>query len=129
MLGRSGRLTGLLVLGPRLSEEPYSGEDKRLLASVAGQAGMALENIGLAERMAERLEAERRTAFEMEIAKQVQAKLFPQKIPQLETLEYVGGCIQAREVEGITTISSNCHQAARPLSWPTLLARAFPLPC
>ena len=100
VLGRSGRLTGLLVLGPRLSEEPYSGEDKRLLASVAGQAGMALENIGLAERMAERLEAERRTAFEMEIAKQVQAKLFPQKIPQLETLEYVGGCIQAREVGG-----------------------------
>jgi hypothetical protein len=34
-LGRSGELIGLLVLGPRLSEEPYSNEDKLLLGSVA----------------------------------------------------------------------------------------------
>ena len=51
MPGRDGRLVGLLVLGPRLSEEPYSGEDKRLLAAVAGQAATALESIRLAEEM------------------------------------------------------------------------------
>ena len=51
MLGRGGRLVGLLVLGPRLSEEPYSGEDKRLLGSVASQAAAALESILLAEEM------------------------------------------------------------------------------
>jgi serine phosphatase RsbU (regulator of sigma subunit)/predicted enzyme related to lactoylglutathione lyase len=49
---------------------------------------------------AERLEAERRNAHELEIAKQVQARLFPQTIPQLSTLEYAGVCIQAREVGG-----------------------------
>jgi serine phosphatase RsbU (regulator of sigma subunit) len=49
---------------------------------------------------AEKLEAERRTAQELEIAKQVQARLFPQKLPQLKTLEYAGICIQAREVGG-----------------------------
>jgi serine phosphatase RsbU (regulator of sigma subunit)/uncharacterized glyoxalase superfamily protein PhnB len=49
---------------------------------------------------AEKLEAERRTAQELEIAKQVQAKLFPQKIPQFKTLDYAGLCIQAREVGG-----------------------------
>jgi len=49
---------------------------------------------------AEKLEAERRTAQELEIAKQVQAKLFPQTLPQLETLEYAGICIQARAVGG-----------------------------
>lgn len=55
-----------------------------------------------AERRAatEKLEAERRTAQELEIAKQVQAKLFPQKIPHLETLDYAGLCIQARDVGG-----------------------------
>ncbi len=47
-----------------------------------------------------KLEAERRTAQELEIAKQVQAKLFPQKIPQLKTLDYAGLCIQARDVGG-----------------------------
>src|SRR6516162_2411471 len=49
---------------------------------------------------AEKLEAERRTAQELEIAKQVQARLFPQKLPQLKTLEYAGICVQAREVGG-----------------------------
>jgi len=49
---------------------------------------------------AERLEAERRLTQELEIAKQVQAKLFPQKLPQLKTLQYAGSCIQARDVGG-----------------------------
>src|SRR5213080_318480 len=49
---------------------------------------------------AEKLEAERRIAQELEIAKKVQARLFPQTMPQLKTLEYAGICIQAREVGG-----------------------------
>ena len=49
---------------------------------------------------AERLEAERRAAQELEIAKQVQARLFPQTLPPLATLEYAGICIQARQVGG-----------------------------
>lgn len=48
----------------------------------------------------ERLEQERRTARELEIAKQVQARLFPQTLPALATLDYAGVCIQAREVGG-----------------------------
>jgi sigma-B regulation protein RsbU (phosphoserine phosphatase) len=100
MLGREGRLVGLLALGPRLSEEPYSGEDKRLLASVAGQAGMALENFRLAEDIARKLEAERRTSREMEIAKEVQTRLLPQTAPVLQTLECTGRCLQAARVGG-----------------------------
>jgi serine phosphatase RsbU (regulator of sigma subunit)/predicted enzyme related to lactoylglutathione lyase len=49
---------------------------------------------------AEKLEAERRVAQELEIAKQVQARLFPQAQPLLRTLEYAGTCIQARAVGG-----------------------------
>ncbi|WP_035359170.1 PP2C family protein-serine/threonine phosphatase [Edaphobacter aggregans] len=49
---------------------------------------------------AEKLELERRQAQELEIAKQVQARLFPQTLPQLKTLEYAGICIQARHVGG-----------------------------
>ena len=37
---------------------------------------------------------------EMEIAKQVQARLFPQTLPPLRTLDYAGMCIQARQVGG-----------------------------
>jgi serine phosphatase RsbU (regulator of sigma subunit) len=50
--------------------------------------------------IAAKLEAERRAAHELEIAKQVQGRLFPQVMPKLQTLEYAGICIQAREVGG-----------------------------
>ncbi|MCU1333603.1 MAG: Serine phosphatase RsbU, regulator of sigma subunit [Candidatus Angelobacter sp.] len=50
--------------------------------------------------MAAKLESERRAAHELEIAKQVQARLFPQALPEVQTLEYAGICIQAREVGG-----------------------------
>jgi len=50
--------------------------------------------------VAEKLESERRAVQELEIAKQVQARLFPQTLPSLITLEYAGICIQARQVGG-----------------------------
>jgi serine phosphatase RsbU (regulator of sigma subunit) len=50
--------------------------------------------------IAEKLESERRAAHELEIAKQVQTRLFPQIAPPLKTLDYTGTCIQAREVGG-----------------------------
>ncbi|HKO04278.1 MAG TPA: SpoIIE family protein phosphatase, partial [Candidatus Acidoferrales bacterium] len=100
ILGRDNRLIGLLVLGERRSEEPYSSEDMRLLEAVASQVGVALENIRLAEHIAERMEVERRATLEIEIAREVQSKLFPQKMPPLQTLDYAGGCVQARVVGG-----------------------------
>jgi len=48
----------------------------------------------------ERQEHERRITQEMEIAKQVQARLFPQNLPKLSTLDYAGICHQARQVGG-----------------------------
>jgi phosphoserine phosphatase RsbU/P len=95
-----GQLQGVAVLGPRLSEEPYSASDKRLLASVASQAGIAMRSIALAEKMAATMEAERRSAQEMQIARQVQSRLLPQRAPSLTTLDCAGKCIQTRAVGG-----------------------------
>jgi serine phosphatase RsbU (regulator of sigma subunit)/catechol 2,3-dioxygenase-like lactoylglutathione lyase family enzyme len=50
--------------------------------------------------VAGKLEAERRSAYELEIAKEVQARLFPQILPSIGTLEFAGMCIQARQVGG-----------------------------
>jgi phosphoserine phosphatase RsbU/P len=50
--------------------------------------------------VATKQEAERRAAHELEIAKHVQSRLFPQTLPPLNTLEYAGACIQARKVGG-----------------------------
>lgn len=50
--------------------------------------------------LAQKYEAERRAAQEIEIARQVQARLFPQVHPEVKTLEYAGLCLQARQVGG-----------------------------
>jgi serine phosphatase RsbU (regulator of sigma subunit) len=50
--------------------------------------------------IADRLDAERRSAQEIEIARMFQARLFPQTLPPLDTLEYAGVCVQARQVGG-----------------------------
>jgi serine phosphatase RsbU (regulator of sigma subunit) len=49
---------------------------------------------------AKRQEAERRAAQELEIARQVQSRLFPQQKPEFASLDYDGACIQARAVGG-----------------------------
>ncbi len=50
--------------------------------------------------IAEKQETEQRAAQELEIAKQVQARLFPQTLPAMKTLDYAGVCVQARQVGG-----------------------------
>ena len=50
--------------------------------------------------LTEKAERMRRTEQEIEIAKQVQARLFPQIRPEVKTLEYAGLCLQARDVGG-----------------------------
>ena len=49
---------------------------------------------------AERREAEQRAALEVEKARETQARLFPQMLPPLKTLDCKGVCLQAREVGG-----------------------------
>jgi serine phosphatase RsbU (regulator of sigma subunit) len=49
---------------------------------------------------AEKLENEKRVARELQIATEVQARLFPQKRPAVDSLDYAGVCLQARQVGG-----------------------------
>ncbi|WP_353063271.1 SpoIIE family protein phosphatase [Tunturibacter psychrotolerans] len=52
------------------------------------------------QALAEQMEIEQRAAQELEIAKQVQARLFPQRLPAISALDYAGVCVQARSVGG-----------------------------
>ena len=45
------RLVGVLLLGERKSEEPYSATDRRLLQGIAAQIGLVYENQHLKERV------------------------------------------------------------------------------
>jgi serine phosphatase RsbU (regulator of sigma subunit)/catechol 2,3-dioxygenase-like lactoylglutathione lyase family enzyme len=49
---------------------------------------------------ADKLEAERRAGHELTIARQVQARLLPQSMPVLGSLDYAGACLPAHAVGG-----------------------------
>jgi serine phosphatase RsbU (regulator of sigma subunit) len=84
----------------RAQEEPVWGGVFTRFRDVDGNS---FELVGFDE-VSREVEAQRsanaRAAQEMEIAKQVQARLFPQRLPPIRTLEYGGTCIQARQVGG-----------------------------
>ena len=93
-------LLGFISLGPKKSEEPYSSSDTNLLHTVAAQTGLALENSRLSEAIAHEMAQRELLDREIEIAREVQQRLFPQNLPQVATLEYAGHCRPARGVGG-----------------------------
>jgi len=99
-IGLKEKLLGFLTLGEKRSEEPYSGMDLRLLKSVATQTGLALENAQLTAAIAEEVAQREKLNREVEIAREVQERLFPQKLPAIPGLDYCGACRPALGVGG-----------------------------
>ncbi len=93
-------LSGIISLSPKRSEEPYTASDLRLLRSVATQTGFALENSRLTEAVAREAAQKERLNAELDIAREVQERLFPQELPKVEGLDYFGACRPALGVGG-----------------------------
>lgn len=94
------RLLGFLSLGAKRSEEPYTPSDLRLLHSVGTQAGLALEISTLVHSLASEAARRERIDREIEIAREVQERLFPQQIPTLPGISLHGACRPAQGVGG-----------------------------
>lgn len=92
---KSGML-GIITVGARLGDLPFSREDEQMLMSVAYQMAFALENRQLVERRAE----EERLRRELEMATEVQQRLFPASAPVMKTAELCGVCHPAEGVGG-----------------------------
>jgi phosphoserine phosphatase RsbU/P len=99
-LAGQDQLGGILSLGPKLSEAPYSETDIRLLQAVASQMGLALENSRLVASLAAAAAEKERINTELEIAREVQERLFPQTFPTLPGIQCAGYCRPARGVGG-----------------------------
>jgi sigma-B regulation protein RsbU (phosphoserine phosphatase) len=99
-LSTRDKLLGFISLGPKLSDEPYSGTDLRLLKSVAAQTGLALENARLMSAIADEIGQRERLNREVEIAREVQERLFPQTLPPIAGIDYAGACRPALGVGG-----------------------------
>lgn len=95
-----GRLMGVIALGPKLSEEPYSPSDLRVLQSVGVQTGLALEVSELAHSLAREASHRARLNREMEIARDVQQRFFPRHMPAIAGVDLAGACRPALGVGG-----------------------------
>jgi sigma-B regulation protein RsbU (phosphoserine phosphatase) len=93
-------LLGVITLGPKKSEEPYSISDAKLLGSVAAQTGLALENSRLMETIVTEIAKREWIAREIDIARDVQKRLFPQKLPVIAGVDCAGTCRPAQGVGG-----------------------------
>jgi sigma-B regulation protein RsbU (phosphoserine phosphatase) len=99
-LSANQKLVGVMGLGPKQSEEPFTSSDVRLLDAVATQTGLALENSRLTVQIAEEIADREKRKRELEIAREVQQRLFPQSYPPVPRLDYAGLCRPALEVGG-----------------------------
>jgi phosphoserine phosphatase RsbU/P len=93
-------LIGVMALGPKLSEEPYSRSDRQLLSSVSLQAGLAIESNTLVHNLAQESAGRQRINREIEIAREVQERLLPQIYPIVPGVEFAGFSRTAQEVGG-----------------------------
>ncbi len=94
------RLMGVMALGPKQSQAAYSRSDLNLLQMLAAQTGMALEIGELAHSLAGEAAQRERANREMEIAREVQERLFPQTMPPLTGGSIAGFCRPALGVGG-----------------------------
>jgi sigma-B regulation protein RsbU (phosphoserine phosphatase) len=94
------KLLGIISLGEKRSEAPYSGTDLRLLKSVAVQTGLALANAQLTNAIAQEVARSAKMSREVEIAREVQERLFPQRMPKVPGLDCCGRCRTALGVGG-----------------------------
>lgn len=99
-LSTNEKLMGFMSLGEKRSEEPYSGADVRLLKSVAVQTGLALANAQLSAQVVREVAQRERLNRELEIARDVQERLFPQQLRGIASLDYYGVCRPALGVGG-----------------------------
>ncbi len=94
------RLVGVIALGPKRSEEPYTRSDRQLLQTVASQTGLALENAELLESLTAEVSQRERISREIEIAREVQERLYPQSCPHVPGVDMAGYCRPAQAVGG-----------------------------
>lgn len=95
-----GELIGTLNLGPRLSEQDYSSDDRRLLDNLAAQAAPALRVGQLVREQEAEAAARQRVESELEIARLIQQNFLPRELPDLAGWQIASYYQPAREVGG-----------------------------
>jgi len=95
-----GELIGALYLGPRLSDQEYSTDDRRLLSTLAAQAAPAIRVAQLVREQAAEIQTRERLEQEMRVATLIQQQFLPRELPQLRDWQVAAYYGPARAVGG-----------------------------
>jgi serine phosphatase RsbU (regulator of sigma subunit)/anti-sigma regulatory factor (Ser/Thr protein kinase) len=95
-----GELIGTLNLGPRLSEQDYSSDDRRLLATLAAQAAPAIRVAQLVREQAAEAAERERYEQELKVAQLIQQQFLPRELPKLPEWQVAAYYGPARVVGG-----------------------------
>lgn len=99
LLGQ-GELVGLLNLGPRLSGQEYSTDDRSLLNNLATQAAPAVRVAQLVARQKAEARTRERIEQELRVARLIQQTLLPKEIPAIDGWQLAAYYQPARAVGG-----------------------------
>ena len=95
-----GELVGLLNLGPRLSEQDYSTDDRGLLNTLATQSAPAVRVAQLVRDQQAQARANERIQHELRVAQLIQKTLLPKDLPALPGWQISEYYQAARQVGG-----------------------------
>jgi serine phosphatase RsbU (regulator of sigma subunit)/anti-sigma regulatory factor (Ser/Thr protein kinase) len=95
-----GELLGVLNLGPRLSQQDYSSDDRALLNNLATQAAPALRVAQLVRQQQAEVRARERIEQELQVARLIQQTLLPKTEPVLPGWQISAYYQPARAVGG-----------------------------
>jgi serine phosphatase RsbU (regulator of sigma subunit) len=95
-----GELIGLLNLGPRLSQQEYSADDRKLLNDLATQTAPAVQVAQLVRQQQQQAQERERIEQELRVARLIQQTLLPKSLPELPGYDVAAYYQPAREVGG-----------------------------
>ena len=95
-----GELIGLLNLGPRLSQQEYSADDRKLLNDLATQTAPAVQVAQLVRQQQQQAQERERIEQELRVARLIQQTLLPKHVPDLPGYQLAAYYQPAREVGG-----------------------------
>jgi len=95
-----GELVGLLALGPRLSDQQYSSDDRGLLSTLAIQAAPALRVAQMIREQQGAIRERERLNQELHVARSIQRTLLPKDLPIFPGWKLAEYYKPAREVGG-----------------------------
>ena len=95
-----GELIGMLNLGPRLSDQEYSPDDRRLLESLASQAAPAVKVGQLVREQETEIRERERLEQELHVAQLIQQNFLPRHLPDLPGWQVAAYYRPARAVGG-----------------------------